>query len=95
MSERTAEDLGLAVERMMRALVKRAGNGEEGAILVLAHLDRFADYTLTEGVQAYRAFQPAKGEPYSWADIGRLLGITRQAAHERHGWNTTEFGGTL
>jgi hypothetical protein len=68
----------------MRALVKRAGEGDESALRDMAQLSRDADQALHDAVVAFRSWQPPYGAPPpSWRDVGELLGVTRQTAHER------------
>lgn len=70
-------ELGDAILRMLLALVRRAGEGDDQALEQLHRIDTEADRLLTEGARA------AYAKGYSWADIGRLLGTTRQSAWER------------
>lgn len=86
MPEREAIEVRDAARRMMRALVRRAGEGDETALESLADLQLQAHIYLRAGVNAYRAWQPAHGAPSpSWRDVGNLLGVTRQTAQERFG----------
>lgn len=81
---REAPEIGAACARMMRALARRAGDGELEALEQLARLQVDLQHQLGAAVAGYRAFQPAHGAaPYSWADVGRILGVTRQSAYER------------
>lgn len=70
-------ELGDAIVRMLRALVRRAGDGDTEALEQLARVDVLGSTLLTEGARA------AYEKGYSWGDIGRLLGTTRQSAWER------------
>lgn len=81
-----------AAYRMMRALVRRAGEGDEAALEDLAKLAESADRLLGDAVRAYRSFRPAKGEGYSWADVARILGVTRQAAQQHYGGGGGDVG---
>lgn len=76
--QREAPELGDAAGRLARALVKRARTGDheglEQLALVRAEVDRCTG-------DAARALV-ASGH-YSWADVGEVLGITRQAARQR------------
>lgn len=74
-----APQLEAMMGRMMRALVKRAGQGELEALEALANLQGVLEAELGHAVAAYRS-GPAHA---SWTDIGRILGTTRQTAHER------------
>lgn len=77
--EREAPDLGAACVRLMRALARRAGDGELEALEQLAILQDHVQQQLGAAVAGYRA-GPAEA---SWAAIGIALGTTRQAAYER------------
>ena len=88
MSPRTVEapDLAAAVARFLRALVRRAGNGDSEAVEALNSIHQATGQALTDGVRAWRDFAPAYGsQPYSWTDVARPLGISRQAAQQRFG----------
>ncbi|MFI0484667.1 hypothetical protein [Actinomadura sp. 9N215] len=67
------------LRRILRAYSRRIAAGDVEA---LAHLAEVADelhttmHTAVTGLRAYG---------YSWADIARPLGITRQAAQQRFG----------
>lgn len=71
-------DLGGAALRMMRALVRRAAEGDTEALEQLQRLEEAASVQL--GVAALRAHREAG---YSWTEIARVLGISRQAARQR------------
>jgi hypothetical protein len=75
----TSDLLGM-IRRGMRAYVKRAGTeGDLEGLGEFAKLLDEADGLVADLVATLRA------EPwaYSWADIGRVLGIRRQSAQER------------
>lgn len=74
-----APELGSACVRMMRALARRAGDGELEALEQLAFLQQSVQLQLAAAVAGYRE-GPAEA---SWTGIGEALGITRQSAHER------------
>lgn len=81
-----ASELAGAVQRFLRALVRRAGEGDSEAVEALNAVHQATGQALTDGVRAWRAFQPAHNAPaYSWTDVASLLGITRQAAQQRFG----------
>jgi len=82
--QREAPELGAACIRLFRALARRAGDGELEALEQLAFLQDSLQMQLGAAVAGYR-----DGHGYSWADIGRVLGVTRQAAHKRFGRATT------
>lgn len=84
MSNHEAPELADAALRMMRALARRAGNGELEALEALAQLEAHVGLQLGAAVAGYRAFTPAHGaDRYSWTDVGRALNTTRQAAQQR------------
>lgn len=69
------------VERMILAMERRVSDGDIEGLRALAQLRRVVDGATHRTVTRLRA------EPwnYSWADIGRVLQITRQSAQERFG----------
>lgn len=72
-------------QRQLQAMTKAAGDDDPEALAVVVQLLQQAS---TEGVrQAVEALRTQTGPAggYSWADIARPLGITRQTAHERFG----------
>ena len=81
MSNYEAPQIEQMMIRMMRALVKRAGDGELEALEALANLEHQAGLRLKDAVHAYREGPAAA----SWTDIGRIMGTSRQTAHERFG----------
>lgn len=86
MGKHEARDLESAVRRMMLALMRRAGEGDEQAVECLGRLEKDASHLLKVSVRAWRKWQPGgHASSPSWADVGRLLGITRQSAQERFG----------
>lgn len=79
--EREAPEVTAAAVRMMRALVKRAGDGELEALEGLVSLQAALDGCLDQAVHGYRE-GPAKA---SWAAVGEAVGVSRQAAQQRFG----------
>lgn len=79
--EREAPEVAAACERMMRALARRAGEGELEALEALNVLQAKLQANLGAAVAGYRT-GPAQA---SWTDIGKALNMTRQSAHERWG----------
>lgn len=77
--EREAPEVAAAAIRMMRALARRAGNGELEALEALDALQASVQLQLGAAVAGYRE-GPAQA---SWTDVARILGMTRQSAHER------------
>lgn len=81
-----ADELGAMVTRCLRALARRAGQGEDQALEQLAMLESVAVEQLGAGVAGFRAWQPPAGaESPSWRDVGLLLGVKRQTAQQRFG----------
>ena len=74
---READELGAFVQRMFRALVRRAADGDLLAVEVLADLQRScAESTREAGEAAWKS-------GYSYTQVGDALGITRQGARQR------------
>ena len=67
------------VRRIMKAYAKRIGDGDIGALADLAAVRDAVDDALAAAVANLRAEPHA----YSWTQIGRELGITKQAAMKR------------
>lgn len=78
-----ADEVGAMAVRVMRALARRAGEGDELALEALAALAREADVQLGAGVAGYRE------AGRSWADVARLTGTSRQGAQQRFGKATS------
>lgn len=74
-----APDVGKAAARFMRALAKRAANGEAEAIEWLIQLQAELDAATQLAVDNYRELG------FSWAQVAQLTGTTRQAAQMRFG----------
>jgi hypothetical protein len=81
----TAE-FGEMVRRMVKAYRRRVAGDQAAGIVAdidqlanLAGLAADVDAAITEAVAGCRA------NGYSWADVGDVLGITRQAAYQRYG----------
>ena len=66
------------LHRIMKALGSRVADADIEMLRSLADLPTLVESLLTETVTRLRT-----EHGYSWADIGRALGITRQSAHER------------
>jgi predicted transcriptional regulator len=77
-AEREAPELGAAVDRMLLALVRRGASGELEAI---EELVRVRD-SMPALVQAAVAAAVAGPAEYSFGEVGRWLGISRQAARQ-------------
>jgi hypothetical protein len=69
------------VKRILKAYGKRIGAGDIAALPELVALEGELAATIEDAVRQLRA------EPwcYSWAQIGKVLGITRQAAEKKWG----------
>lgn len=76
-----APGLQAASARMMRALARRAGDGEAEAVEALIALQAQLQEQLHAAVTGYRE-GPAQA---SWADVAQLVGTSRQAAQLRYG----------
>lgn len=68
--------------RIVRALVRRANEGELDALVGLLELQRHVDQAVTE---AGKALHSSAAITYSWAEIAQATGTTRQAAAMRYG----------
>jgi len=71
-------DLGAMVGRMLRALARRAAEGDLEAVEQLAALET----TVAEQLRA-AATVAHDTAGYSWTEIARATGTTRQAARQR------------
>jgi hypothetical protein len=67
------------VRRVIRAFGRRIAAGDIDALADAAFLSAQLDATIKTAVCGLRE------RGYSWADIGRQLGVTRQAAQQRWG----------
>lgn len=78
-SRRTYEapDMAAFVGRTMRAMVRRADDGDLEVMSALASIQ--ADLADAQA----KAAAALRGKGYSWTDIGRELGMSRQAAQQR------------
>ncbi len=68
--------------RIMRAYSRRIATGD---VESLTHLISLSD-DINDAIQ--QAVDGLRDVGYSWADIGRRLGVTRQAAQQRWGQRT-------
>lgn len=79
-TQREAPELGQAIGRMMRALARRCREGDIQALTELYELRRdLAVHT------ASAALWLNAQHGYSWFEIGRAAGMSRQAAQHRWG----------
>lgn len=69
------------MRRIMAAYGRRIGAGDIAALPELIALEKELSDTIEDAIRQLRH------EPwnYSWADIGRVLGVSRQAAMKRWG----------
>ena len=67
------------LRRAIRAFGRRMGQGDIDALADAAFLADQLDTAIRTAIKGLRA------RGYSWADIGRQLGVTRQAAQQRWG----------
>lgn len=80
--DREALELAGFLRRMGRALVRRAADGDMDALAALVQSRDALDAAIGD---AARALHYDFHQPYSWGEIARELGITRQAAQQRFG----------
>lgn len=74
-----ADKFGAFVRRVVRAYGRRVSDRDIEALTGLVQLRDEVDRAIVDAVRGLH------GNPYSWTDIGRALGITRQAAQMRFG----------
>lgn len=80
MSARTeADEFGAFVRRIVRAYQRRVADRDIEALAGLAQLQRDVDEAVAAAVRGLQA------EGYSWTEVGRVLGVSRQAAQQRWG----------
>jgi len=83
-SRTTVENPAFAAfaQRILRAYARRVGeHADIEALADLVALSSVIDDAITDAVRGLRQASP----PYSWAHIGRVLGISKQAAQQRWG----------
>ena len=66
------------LKRMIRAGAKRVSDADELELREFAALRKFFDEKLTDAIHN----QIRNGK--SWTDIGRALGVTKQAAYKKY-----------
>lgn len=74
-----ADEFGAFVRRVLRAYSRRVADRDIDGLTGLAQLAADVDAATAAAVAQLQA------AGYSWADIGRALGITRQGAFQRYG----------
>jgi hypothetical protein len=67
--------------RILRAAARRVANGDVEGLAGLVALRSEVEAAIGEAITGLRSPQWS----YSWADIARVLGTTRQAAQQRYG----------
>jgi hypothetical protein len=67
--------------RILRAAARRVGDGDVEGLACMVALRSELDGAIRQAVTGLRSPQWS----YSWADIARVLGTTRQAAQQRYG----------
>lgn len=70
-------EFGAFARRIVRAYGRRVADRDIEALAELAALRDAVDAAITDAARGLH------GNPYSWAEIGRVLGITKQAAQQR------------
>lgn len=73
------------LQRLMKAAARRVGDADDVDLAELVKLRDHLDDAITKAVTVQRVKWDR-----SWADIGRALGTTRQAAQQRYGRTTRE-----
>lgn len=83
MTGKTVEssDYGAFVRRVLRAYSRRVGDGDLGGLSDLVALRGEVDDAISAAVVTLHS-EPWK---YSWTEIARELGLTRQAVRQRYG----------
>jgi len=74
-----ADKYGAFVRRIMRAYGRRVADRDIEGLKGLATLRTELDAQIAETAQALQT------QGYSWAEIGRVLGVSKQAAQQRFG----------
>lgn len=69
------------MQRMMRAYTRKVGEGDIAALAQLIALEGDLQEAITEAVRQLR-HEPNQ---YSWAEIAKELGVSRQACMQRWG----------
>lgn len=77
-THREAEDMGAMLARLLRAMVRRAADGDLMALRELAKLRPLLDQAMVDAAAG------AHGDPhhFSWSEIGAELGMSRQAVQQ-------------
>lgn len=72
--------MGAMLGRMLRAMARRAGDGDLESLVELRQLSTMLDQAIVDGAR-----QAHDGAGFSWTEIADALGISRQAARQRFG----------
>jgi hypothetical protein len=68
------------LRRMLKAYGRRVAGGDVEDLAQMVELGRLFDEVMADAVKAMREEQG-----YSWTDVGRAVGVTRQAARQKWG----------
>jgi hypothetical protein len=74
-----SDEYGAFVRRIMRAYGRRVADRDIEGLVGLAQLQTELTAQIKDTAQALQA------QGYSWAEIGRVLGVSKQAAQQRFG----------
>ena len=74
-----SDEYGSFVRRIMRAYGRRVADRDIEGLAGLAQLQTELTAQIKDTAQALQA------QGYSWAEIGRVLGVSKQAAQQRFG----------
>lgn len=77
---RDSDEYAAMLRRMIRAYGRRVGEGDPDDLADLVALREVLETVIDDAVNDQRRITG-----YSWADVARGLGTTRQAAQMRHG----------
>lgn len=77
--EYEAPDMGAMMGRLLRAMARRAADGDLEALSVLQKIQSDLDAARVAAAQGAHAFG------YSWTQIGNELGTSRQNARQTYG----------
>lgn len=86
-AQREARELGQALDRFSRALIRRAAAGDLEALEALSLAKRAMDHAVGEAARALNepcVWIGGQKVGYSWAEIGAAMGMSRQQAHRQY-----------